>query len=132
MTPLVVPQHLVDAYFPLVAGHLDKAIKHNRCSAWTIQGVYRACAMREAYLFVDDNENPKNALVGQFVHWDGEPVFYVMFMGGEGGADWPEAFKGIRQFAEQYGCKRIAASLRDGWFKHLKARKLATLCEIEE
>lgn len=131
MTPLVVPQHLVDHYFPLVAPMLQKAMDRNNASGWTMPALYRACAMREAYLFVD-SEQPKNALVGRFEEWGGIPTFYIQFMGGEGGADWPQAMKEIRKFAGVYGVTRITAHVRDGWLKHFKVRKLSTLCEFIE
>lgn len=132
MMPLVVPHHLIDAYFPLVSPYLEKAIEHGRCSGWTVPGLYQACARREAILFVDSHENPKNALVGRFETWAGEGVFYIMFMGGEGGGDWAEGVKHVREFANQFGVNRVCAHLRKGWLKHFKAREIVSLCEIEE
>lgn len=88
--------------------------------------------MGRMLLFVDDPVDPRNALTCQFQTWGGERVLYVSFMGGEGGADWAAAFRHIREFANRMGVSRICANLREGWHKHLNARRLVTLCEIEE
>ena len=132
MMPLPVPREHVDAYFPVVAGYLEKAIKHNRCSSWTVRELWNACANGDVHLYVDDYKLPKNAICIQILTWDYEPVLYIALMGGEGGADWGEAFKHIREIATQNGIKRVVANLRDGWLKKFKTKRLATLCEIEE
>lgn len=132
MTPYLVSHYGVDAIFPRVAGYLQKAIEHNRCSGWTTAALYQACSRREAFLFVDDIENPKNAMTLRFETWGGEPVCYIMFLGGEGGCDWVAAMPHIRKFAEALGAKRVCANLRDGWLRKFKAKRLASLCEIEE
>lgn len=129
----IIPvSHLaVDVIFPKVAPWLEAAISHNRCSEWTLDGVYAECAASRMVLFVDDMANPQNALVGRFTNWGGERVFYIAFMGGAGGEDWPQAMRQVREFAARFGVVRITANLRDGWLKYLKVKKLATLCEIE-
>lgn len=131
MQPILVEQHLVDACFPLVAKHLDKAIRHNRCSSWTLPALYQACATRQAYLVIDDAANPKNALTFRFEQWDGETVCIIMFLGGEGGVNWAQAIEPIRQFCAELGVTRICGHLCDGWLRKFKTKRLATLCEIE-
>lgn len=132
MTPQLVPYLSVDIIFPKVAHYLAPAIQHNECSRWTVDAVMQECVAGRMLLFVDDMLDPKNALTCQFQTWGGERVLYVSFMGGEGGANWREAFTHIRAFANRLGVKRICADLREGWHRHLKARRLVTLCEIEE
>ena len=132
MTPELVSQLSVDIVFPKIAHYLAPAIEHNRCSEWTLDTVYSECVAGRMLLFVDDQQDPKNALVASFRTWGGERVFYIAFMGGEGGEDWPEAFTHMRAFASRFGVSRVTANLRDGWLRHLKVKKLVTLCEIEE
>jgi hypothetical protein len=132
VTPFLVSQYAVDITFPKVAGYLAPAIEHNRCSEWTIDSVYQECLAGRMFLFVDDMLNPQNCLVARFATWDGERVLYIAFMGGEGGENWREAFRHMREFANRFGVTRVAANLRDGWLRHLKVKKLSTLCEIEE
>lgn len=132
MIPVQVSQFAIDIVFPKVAEYLAPAILHNRCSGWTLDTLMAECAAGRMLLFVDDPVNPKNALTCQFQTWGGERVLYISFMGGEGGANWRDAFHHMRQFANRLGVSRICANLREGWHKHLKARRLVTLCEIEE
>jgi hypothetical protein len=53
-------------------------------------------------------------------------------MGGEGNVDWNLAFEHMKAFATRFGVSRVAAWLREGWTRHLKVKRLVTLCEIEE
>lgn len=133
MTPILVPQEHVDTYFPVVAKYLEKAVKHNRCSGWEMPRLYQACAMREAYLMIDDAEDPKNAATFKFEIIGGIPTCTVMFLGGEGGCDWVDGLKVIKEFAAQLGVHRMMAHMRDAWLRHpgIKTKRLATLCEIE-
>jgi hypothetical protein len=132
LTPVLVSQFSVDIVFPKIAHYLQPAIEHNRCSEWTLDAVYSECVAGRMLLFVDDQINPKNALVARFATWGGERVFYIAFMGGEGGENWADVFQHIKSFALRYGVARVTANLRDGWMKFLKVKKLATLCEIED
>lgn len=132
MIPVLVSQYAVDVVFPKIAAHLDKAIKHERCSEWTLDSVYQECLAGRMFLFVDDMLDPHNALTCRFANWDGERVLYIAFMGGAGNADWRQAMKHIRTFATRFGVSRIAANARDGWAKHIKMRRLVSLYEIEE
>lgn len=132
MTPMEVSQLAVINVFPKVVKYLAPAIAHNRCSEWTLDTVYNECAAGRMILFVDDFIEPKNALVAKFATWDNERVFVISFMGGEGNVDWNEAFAHMKAFANRFGVSRVAAWLRDGWMRHLKVKRLATLCEIEE
>ena len=132
MIPIPVSQFAVDVVFPKVAAWIEPAINHNRCSEWTLDAVYSECVAGRMILFVDDMTNPQNALVGKFAIWSGERVFYIAFMGGAGGENWPDAFQHIKAFARKFGVTRVAANLRDGWLNHFKVKKLTTLCEIED
>ena len=131
MNVIPVSQFAVDILFPKVAHWLEPAISHNRCSEWTLDSVYAECVAGRMILFVDDMVNPQNALVGSFRIWGGERVFYIAFMGGAGGENWSEIIEHIKNFANRFGVTRITANLRDGWLKHFKVKRLATLCEIE-
>lgn len=128
----IVPQHLVDAYFPLVAGHLQKAIEYTDYSEWDLQSVYRAVALREAFLFVDHPEHPKNALVGKFVRFRGHTAFALQFIGGEGGYDWCEGVKEIRKFAAQYGVMELVGWPRKGWKRLFNCKVVTEMCVIED
>ena len=132
MIPMLVSQLAADITFPKIAHYLQPAIEHNQCSEWTLDTVYSECVAGRMLLFVDDMHNPKNCLVARFATWGGERVFYIAFMGGEGGKDWGDAFTHMRAFASRFGVNRVTANLREGWLKHLKVKKLAILCEIEE
>lgn len=132
MTPVPVSQFAVDIVFPKIAPWIEPAISHNRCSEWTLDAVYGECVNGRMMLFVDDMQTPKNALVGKFSTWGGERVFYIAFMGGAGGENWPVAMRQIKEFAAKFGVTRVTANLRDGWMKHFKVKKLTTLCEIED
>ena len=131
MNVFPVNQFAVDIVFPKVAHWLEPAIMHNRCSEWTLDSVYGECVNGRMILFVDDMANPMNALVASFRTWGGERVFYIAFMGGAGGEDWPQAMEQMRNFANRFGVTRVTANLRDGWTRHFKVKRLATLCEIE-
>ena len=132
MNVIPVSQFAVDAIFPRVAHFLAPAIAHNRCSHWTPEALYQECVAGRWILFVDDHAEPRNAMLGRFDVWQGERVFYVGFLGGEGGTDWQEAFNQLAAFARRFGVTRITAHARDGLLRHLQHRKLSTLVEIED
>lgn len=131
MNIVPVNQFAIDILFPKVAHWIEPAISHNRCSEWTLDGVYAELVAGRMILFVDDMNEPQNVLVASFRNWGGERVLYIAFMGGAGGENWPEAMEQMRNFAARFGVTRITANLRDGWLKHFKVKRLATLCEIE-
>jgi hypothetical protein len=131
LIPQEVSQLAVINVYPKIVKYLAPAIAHNRCSPWTLDTVYNECMSGRMILFVDDMLNPTNCLIAQFVTWDNERVFYICFMGGEGNTDWTEAFAHMKAFATRFGVSRVSAWLRDGWLKHLKVKRLVTLCDIE-
>lgn len=132
MKPLVVPQDMVDRYFPLAAPHLKKAIDHNPYTTWDLPSLHQACAIRTAYLFVDGPQ-VENALTGQFIPYHAGMAFYIMFWGGEGGAqDWREGLDHLRTFVASYGVTQITCHARDGLTKMFNMRPLATLYVIED
>lgn len=131
MNPLVVPQHLVDLYWPHVAPHIEKAFDVSKYTDWSLPTLHRACVMREAFLFVDDAEQPKHALIGRFVNYLAGPAFHIHFFGGEGGYDWKEAMPKIREFAEANGAKIITCHARKGLTRHIKMKQIGVLYEIE-
>jgi hypothetical protein len=128
----LVPPLSMDTVFPKAAPHLERAIKRGGHTTWTIPGLATACAVRQVYLFVDDLIDPKNACVGQFMPWHSGDVFFIMFIGGKGGLNWKEAIKDVWQFAKANRVNRIAGNGRDGWMRHVKCKKLATLIELIE
>ena len=128
----LVHQFVAGEMFQKVAGYLQPAIEYNRCSAWTLPSLMQQVAAGNVLLFVDDMKNPENALTAQFCEWGGERVFYIMFMGGKGRADWAVVFRQLREFAANLGVSRVCANMRPGWLKHLKAKPLITLYEIED
>jgi hypothetical protein len=128
----LVPYLSMDVVFPKVAKYLEKAINHEGCSSWTITSLYSACATRQAYLFVDDLIDPKNAGTVQFQIWGGRTVCYIMFLGGEGGMDWRKEMRQFRQFAHSMGVTQIYANVRDGLLRVFSHKRIVTLIEILE
>jgi hypothetical protein len=128
----LVPYLSVDAVFPKVAKYLKKAIDHGGVSAWTVPSLFSACATRQAYLFVDDLINPKNAATLQFPIWGERTVCYIMFLGGEGGMDWRDEMQHFRRFAQSMGVTQIYANVRDGLLPILPHKRVVTLIEILE
>jgi len=125
-----VSQFAVDIMFPRVAHYLAPAIAHNKCSPWTPEALYQECLAGRWILFVDDYDDPKNAMLGRFDVWQGERVFYAGFMGGEGGESWQAAFNDVHAFARRFGVTRVTAHLREGMLRNLDYHKLSTLVEI--
>lgn len=113
MTPFLVSHFAVDEIFPKVAGYLALALGTH--TEWTVPALHTACSNRGAFLFVDEVEHPKAAMVARFETWGGEPVFNCIAMGGAGGENWPEAMAHIRRFAAIYGAKAVVFHGRKGW-----------------
>jgi hypothetical protein len=132
VTPFLVSHYAVDAVFPKVAPILAKALGTH--TAWTVAELATMCSNRGGWLFVDNIEQPKDALVGRFEHWGGKPVFHVIAMGGTG-ENWPEAMNGIQDFANTFGVKTIAFGGRIGWqrvFKNARVTSQTYLLEYED
>ena len=130
MTCILVPQNLIDHYFPLAAPHLKKALEHTPYTVWDLQSLFSACRNSQVFLFVDGPE-VKNALVGQFVHYyQLGTVFYIMFLGGEG-MDWRAGLKELDKWAKEHGAIKMTCNPRDGWAKYMKLTEIMRLCEIE-
>jgi hypothetical protein len=112
MTPQLVSHYAVDAVFPKAAPILAKALGSH--TAWNIPDLATLCSNRGAWLFVDDLNAPKDALVGRFeIRGDGE-VFNIIAMGGKG-EDWPAAMETIKDFVSTFGVKFIDFGGRIGW-----------------
>ena len=122
MTPQLVSHFAADAYFQRVAQYLAPALGTH--TGLSLAELAVLCSNRGAFLFVDDHETPRNALVGRFENWGGSQVFKILAMGGEGHADWPEAMNTIADFASVFGVKRIVFHGRVGWARVFKDARL--------
>ena len=118
MKPRDVHPLMVDVIFPKVAPYLAKALGDH--TAWTLQDLWSECRTGRALLFVDDIDNPQNALVARFETWGGSQVFHLLVMAGEGGGAWPQAIEAVNDWRRQYGCKRTVFSGRKGWERALR------------
>ncbi len=118
MTPQLVSHFAADAYFSRVAPYLGKALGTH--TGLSLAELGALCSNRGAFLFIDDHERPRNALVGRFENWGGSEVFNILAMGGEGHADWPEAMDTIADFCSTFGVRRIVFHGRLGWQKVFK------------
>ena len=131
MTPQLVSHFAVDAFFARVAQYLAPALGTH--TELTLPVLATLCSNRGAFLFVDEYDNPKNALVGRFETWGGKPVFNILVMGGEGNADWPSAMDTIQDFASTFGVKTIVFHGRIGWQRVFKdARVIYQTYQIED
>jgi hypothetical protein len=132
VTPFLVSHWSVDAVFPKAAPILAKALGTH--TAWTVAELATLCSNRGAWLFVDDMEHPKDALVGRFEVWGGQQVFNILVMGGKG-EDWPTAMDTIKDFVSTFGVNRIRWDGRIGWqrvFKDARVIYQAYQIEIED
>ena len=132
MTPQLVSHYAVDHVFPKCAPILAKALGTH--TAWTMGELFTLCSNRGAWLFVDDLNQPKDALVGRFETWGGKPVFHCIAMGGNG-ENWPDAMDTIADFASNFGVKAIAFGGRIGWqrvFKNARVTSQTYLLEYED
>lgn len=143
MIPIPVHHLATDVMWPKVQAYLEPAIAHNSCSGWFPDTLKQAIGAGQVILFVDDMVNPRNALTAQFQTWSrqdpitkrwfGDRVFYINFMGGEGGEiDWKEGLKHMREYGHKMGAVRVCFNARDGWFRKFDLKRLVTLCEIKE
>jgi hypothetical protein len=114
--PFLVSHYAVDAVFPKAAPILAKALGTH--TGLTLADLGAICSNRGAFLFVNCIDHPKDAMVGRFETWNGQQVFNILAMGGEG-EHWPEAMETIKQFARQYGASKIVFHGRRGWARAL-------------
>jgi hypothetical protein len=132
VTPFLVSHYATDAVFPKAAPILAKALGTH--TAWTMADLATLCSNRGAWLFVDDMEHPKDALVGRFEVRGGREVFHIIALGGEG-EDWPEAIKSIQDFANTFGVKTLVWGGRIGWqrvFKNARVTSQTYQLEYED
>lgn len=130
ITPMLIAHPFVDLVFPKAAPWLAKALgKH---TSMTIPRLLRMCSAREAFLFVDDPQEPQNAMVAQFDKWGGDDVLVVLAMGGKGGENWAQVFQSVKDFAKAYGAKAVSFEGRMGWQRALpEARVIRQTYRIE-
>lgn len=132
MKPKLVNHYDVDAVFNKVARTLSKATV-GRPTDWTIFQLLQMCSSRQAFLFVDDEENPKMALVCRFIWWGPECVLEVIAMASDVAENWPDALDEVHAFAKGMGVAKIVFSGRRGWKRALKgkAKVVGYIYEVE-
>lgn len=120
----------MDRVFPLVADFMASSYKTFGNVA--PHDLYRMCCTRQAFMFVDVLETPRNAVVCALETRGGETVLNVIAMGGKGGENWKSMFAEICDFGKRFGASRTRFNGRKGWQKVLpQARVVGFIYEVE-
>lgn len=122
----------VDRVFPLIASHFARALARNGPTNLTLPYLHSECSARRAFLFVDDEQNPKNGMIIRFEPWDAAHVCNVMAVAGEGGADWNTEMEKIKALARMNGANKIIFEGRKAWARAIDgAEPVCTRYAIE-
>lgn len=120
----------VDRVFPLVLPYIEASARQN--SNLTAADAYMMCASRRAMLFVDDLDEPRNAMVCAFEMRSGVNTLNVLAMGGKGGENWSKLLAGVREFGRRFGAPKTRWVGRKGWQKVLpEARVIGQVYEVD-
>lgn len=132
MKPKLVNHYDVDAIFNKIANMLSRSVV-GRPTDWTIFQLFQMCSSRQAFLFVDDYENPKAALVCRFIWWGPQCVLEIIAMASNVTENWAEALEEVKAFAAGMGVTKITLSGRAGWKRALrgKAKVVGYIYEVE-
>lgn len=114
MTISLVAPNSIDAVWPSVRDHLEKAFKYG-IHDHTLPSLYVFCRSGRGFLFTDETRSA--ALILSFdLKRDGQVAEVVIF-GGEPGVNWPEWIESVSQFARVNGALKLVTYGRKGFQK---------------
>lgn len=141
MTPLIVPIHRLQDVMPKVSMYLERAIidASKGFSEWSPAVIMQAASAGQVHVWVDDLDNPRNVMVGQGKNFRVGPTYYIFLIGGDGDgsgrfnvAEWKEAFRTIKTWANTMNMAHVIGFSRLGWQRDFSHDKIGTLVEVME
>jgi hypothetical protein len=122
-----LPGYMVDGYWDDIKPLIDKALKKQEVSEYTLDDIKGFLKERDMQAWVALDEKIIGCVITQIINFPRKKVLDVLFIGGERFDTWAYGWNILNEFAKDQGCKKIKGDGRDGWVKKIPGAKVTKL-----